>query len=224
MRAFVGHQGDVDAVAWQPNGNLVATGSADRSARLWDVRSSKCVRLMPGHTHGVSAVAISPDGSTLVAGETEGGLRVWDLGSAESLSELPAHTGTVHSLAVSRAGQLIASGGADCCLALWQPAQYVPRAALSVPWLFKAGLTCKLALDLAGHMHAICRKHATKAFSADAFQGHPAVQSSGPVAYSPLASYLTRSTPVCFLRFTRSNLLLAGGPRLPAESGHTGAP
>jgi WD40 repeat protein len=118
----VGHQGDVDTVAWHPNGNLLLSASGvDRSARLWDLRSASCVRLLQGHMHGVSAVAVSPDGTTVATGTRSGALHVWDLASAQLLSELAAHRRSIESVAFSRGGQLLASGGADCTVALWRP-------------------------------------------------------------------------------------------------------
>lgn len=119
----MGHQADVDCVVWHPNGNLVASGSTDRSARLWDLRSGKCARLLPNHAQGVSCLAVSPDGSMLVSGTLDGGVRMWDIGKAEPLSAFQAHEGSTLSVACSRAGQLVASGGADCCLCLWHPAR-----------------------------------------------------------------------------------------------------
>lgn len=118
----MGHQGDVDVLTWHPNGQLLLTASAtDRSARLWDLRTASCVRLLQGHAQGVSSAAMSPDGSTLATGTHDGTVHVWDLAGAAALSELPAHQGAVESLAFSRAGQLLASGGGDCTLALWRP-------------------------------------------------------------------------------------------------------
>ena len=62
-----------------------------------------------------------------------------------------------------------------------------------------------------------CRVHESKAFAASFFKRLPAVASAGPVPYTSVRSFVTRSTPVLMLGFTRSNLLLAAGPRLPSE-------
>ena len=44
LRMFVGHLGDVDAVAFHSNCNYVATASIDLSVRVWDINSGNCVR------------------------------------------------------------------------------------------------------------------------------------------------------------------------------------
>lgn len=49
-----GHQSDVDVVQWHPNSHYIATGSSDRSIRLWDVRDSSTARVFVGHRSPVS--------------------------------------------------------------------------------------------------------------------------------------------------------------------------
>lgn len=44
-----GHQSDVDVVGWHPNSHYVATGSSDRSIRLWDIRDASTARVFVGH-------------------------------------------------------------------------------------------------------------------------------------------------------------------------------
>ena len=56
-RVFAGHYSDVTAILFHPNSNYIATGSADRSVRVWDCVSGSCVRLMTGHK--VNIVSIS---------------------------------------------------------------------------------------------------------------------------------------------------------------------
>lgn len=48
VRIMVGHQSDVDCVCWHPNCTLIATGSSDRTVRLWDLNSGLCVRVLSG--------------------------------------------------------------------------------------------------------------------------------------------------------------------------------
>ncbi len=49
-----GHQSDVDVVQWHPNSHYVATGSSDRSIRLWDIRDASIARVFVGHRSPVS--------------------------------------------------------------------------------------------------------------------------------------------------------------------------
>lgn len=58
-----GHTDSVNDVAFSSDGTLIATGSSDGTARLWDSATGKEVRQLLGHTGAVYAVAFSPDGT-----------------------------------------------------------------------------------------------------------------------------------------------------------------
>lgn len=49
LRIFSGHLADVTCTRFHPNSNYVATGSSDRTIRLWDVLTGNCVRIFTGH-------------------------------------------------------------------------------------------------------------------------------------------------------------------------------
>jgi transcription initiation factor TFIID subunit 5 len=44
----------VEVVRWHPNCHYIATGSADRTVRLWDIRTGDCCRIFLGHRAAVS--------------------------------------------------------------------------------------------------------------------------------------------------------------------------
>ena len=123
-RVMTGHLSDVDCVAWHPNANYIATGSADRTVRVWDVASGECVRIFVGHSGGVRALAMSPDGKSVASAAEDGGVLVWDLGTARATHAFTGHRGPVFSLdyAGGGRGNLLASGGADETVRLWDTA------------------------------------------------------------------------------------------------------
>jgi WD40 repeat protein len=73
-----GHTSPVLATAIGPDGKTLATGSEDKTIRLWDLTTRKRLALLR-HTDPVRALAFSADGKTLAAGDGEGKITMWDV-------------------------------------------------------------------------------------------------------------------------------------------------
>jgi RNA polymerase sigma factor (sigma-70 family) len=88
---FAGHSAGVLAMAFSPDGKLLATGSADRTVRLWEVPSGKEVRSFRGHTGGVASLAFSPDGKTLASAsndERDKSISLWEVSSGKEVRRI----------------------------------------------------------------------------------------------------------------------------------------
>lgn len=76
-KKLTGHKDQVLALAFSPDGKLLASGSADHTIRLWDLQAFKLIRTLKGHQGSVYSVAWSPDGGTLASGSEDGTARLW---------------------------------------------------------------------------------------------------------------------------------------------------
>lgn len=116
-RSFA-HDGPVDAVAFSPDGRLVAAG--DWAGRLV-VQDVATEQVMYNHEQGeyVHAVAYSPDGRLLASGSSDGSVRVMDASSGAVERTLEAHPGGVLSVAFSPNGRLLLTAGYDNRARLW---------------------------------------------------------------------------------------------------------
>jgi hypothetical protein len=79
---LTGHLDTVGALAFSPNGQLLATGSTDHTARLWDTTTRGTVRplaTLTGHLDTVEALAFSPNGQLLATGSDDHTARLWDV-------------------------------------------------------------------------------------------------------------------------------------------------
>ena len=65
------------SVCFSPDGKQVASGSADRTVRLWDVETGACIRTLEGHGRGVYSVGFRPDGKQLASGSFDRTVRLW---------------------------------------------------------------------------------------------------------------------------------------------------
>lgn len=78
IRIPTGHTSRVNAVAFRPNRQLLATGGSDQTARPRKPATGEHIRTLTGHTGGIQAVAFSPDGKLLTTGSSDQTVRLWD--------------------------------------------------------------------------------------------------------------------------------------------------
>jgi WD40 repeat protein len=78
----------VEAVAFSPDGSLLATTSADATARVWNAASGKHLRTLTGHDYTVQAVAFSPSGVLLATASSDATARLWDVATGAHLATL----------------------------------------------------------------------------------------------------------------------------------------
>ncbi|AQZ62092.1 hypothetical protein BKM31_11965 [[Actinomadura] parvosata subsp. kistnae] len=131
---LTGHQAEVNAVAFSPDGRTLAT-SSDGTIRLWNMETPGHITLrgrpLPSHAGVNAKVAFSPDGRTLAATGADGTIRLWDVTDpdrpAPRGAPLTGHKGYVFALAFSPDGRTLASGAADGTVRLWSVETPGPR-------------------------------------------------------------------------------------------------
>ena len=110
-------------MAFSPDGTRIASGSYDKTVRLWDAATGREIgEPLRGHEDAVSSVAFSPDGTRIASGSNDKTMRLWDAATGHQIGEPLSHDGPVNSVAFSPDGTRIASGGGDKTVWLWDAA------------------------------------------------------------------------------------------------------
>jgi len=73
------HSGSVNSVAFSPDGKTLASGSDDKTIKLWNLSTDKVISTLTGHSGSVTSVAFSPDGKILASGSADNTINLWNL-------------------------------------------------------------------------------------------------------------------------------------------------
>ena len=143
VRRFEGHTDRVFGVAASPDGKHIVSGSADGTARVWDIDGNELRQFKhDGHAHGL---AISPDGKMVATGDQTGSVFVWNLHTAELIQRLDAAQGelinnqgeprdkTIHAVAFSHDGGKLVSAGMVGQLRVWDTQSFEELAFIDYP-------------------------------------------------------------------------------------------
>jgi WD40 repeat protein len=98
---------------------MIASGSADKTIKLWNVLSGREMRTLTGHEYSVLSVAFSPDGKTVASGSEDNTVRLWDVANGRELYALVRDLGYVESIAFSPDDKTLAIGSWDKSIRLW---------------------------------------------------------------------------------------------------------
>ena len=114
-----GHESAVQAVAYSVHGPWIATGSADKTVRLYDADTHDLIRVYKGSKDFVTALAFSADGKMLAVASLDGAIRIYSTSSPRLQHQLSGHKSRVGALAFAPNSDILASAADEGIVRLW---------------------------------------------------------------------------------------------------------
>jgi WD40 repeat protein/serine/threonine protein kinase len=118
VKTFAQHSDAVGAVAFSPDGLMLASGSKDKSIQIWDLATGKSIRTFDGDSSTIWSVGFDSNGTQLVTGTGFWRVMLWDLKTGQIIQNLD-HEASVWSVAISPDGQRLASASGDKTTKIW---------------------------------------------------------------------------------------------------------
>ncbi|KAM7256888.1 hypothetical protein ACFE04_012629 [Oxalis oulophora] len=118
-RVISGHLGWVRSVAFDPSNSWFATGSADRTIKIWDVASGKLKLTLTGHIEQVRGLAISEKHTYMFSAGDDKQVKCWDLEQNKVIRSYHGHLSGVYCLALHPNIDVLLTGGRDSVCRVW---------------------------------------------------------------------------------------------------------
>ncbi len=136
---LTGHQALIRAIAFRPDGSMLASCSEDHTVHVWSMPHGQIIQVFGCHDDLVTALAWSQNGSLLATGSADHTIRVWGIAEHSCLSQLAGHSASVISLSFSPDQRHLVSAGADQQVRIWDlSTEHYEIVLLHKPGLLKA--------------------------------------------------------------------------------------
>ncbi|XP_049646802.1 transcription initiation factor TFIID subunit 5 [Suncus etruscus] len=209
LKILYGHSGPVYGASFSPD-------------RLWATDHYQPLRIFAGHLADVNCTRFHPNSNYVATGSADRTVRLWDVLNGNCVRIFTGHKGPIHSLTFSPNGRFLATGATDGRVLLWDIGHGLMVGELKG----HTDTVCSLRFSRDGEILAsgsmdntVRLWDAVKAFEdleTDDFTtatGHINLPENSQELL--LGTYMTKSTPVVHLHFTRRNLVLAAGAYSP---------
>lgn len=104
------HSGEINALAYSPDGTKLATASSDKTVRIWDLGNGHEILAYAGHTDKIRCLVWAPDGNSIISAGMEKNIKIWDPAKGKDIKTIAAAGEFVTALALSKDGKHVFTG------------------------------------------------------------------------------------------------------------------
>jgi tetratricopeptide (TPR) repeat protein len=135
-------------VAFSPDDKIIASGSRDKTARLWNAATGKPIGVPLVHQGEINAIAFSPDGKIVATASDDKTAQLWNATTGQPIGRPLRHQGPVNSVVFTPDGATLITGSDDRYIRFWRVPVELPGEVEQVKtW---AELTCGMTLSPEG--------------------------------------------------------------------------
>ena len=138
-------------MAWSSDSRLLVSASDDKTLKIWELSSGKCLKTLKGHSNYAFCCNFNPQSNLVVSGSFDESVRIWDVRTGKCLKTLPAHSDPVSAVHFNRDGSLIVSSSYDGLCRIWDTASGQFSLGLSAPRIVRG----KSMFHIGGKRHGL---------------------------------------------------------------------
>ncbi|KAI1782694.1 WD40 repeat-like protein [Ganoderma leucocontextum] len=187
-----GHKRGVWCVRFGRTERVLATGSGDKTVKLWSLDDFTCVKTFEGHTNSVLRIDFLNAGMQMVSSASDGLVKLWNVRDETCAATMDNHEDKVWALAVSSDESTIVSGAADSVVTFWedcteeqqlkketQRAELVEKEQDFANYLalndYRNAILLALSMAQPGRLHSLFAALPSTSSDTPSITGHPAV-------------------------------------------------
>jgi len=114
-----GHHKEITSISFSKDGKYIATGSEDRTIKLWDILTGREIRTILGHSDKINSILFSPDSRYIASASSDNTIKIFEIETGLEYMTLTGHSREVNSISFSPDGRYLASSSSDATIKLW---------------------------------------------------------------------------------------------------------
>ena len=114
-----GHYSGVNAICYSPDGSLIATGSSDKTVKIWRRSDGREIRSCQGNTSEIEKISINSKITAILAVDSKGTLTVWDLNTGDIIRQISKESDKFTCAAFHPDGTKIITGSRKSFISVW---------------------------------------------------------------------------------------------------------